>query len=246
MSPLGRASWPWASPGRWSRFTPGVTFLLVVVGAVHLALFGLRLLDEEFFQFLFFGAALLPERLLAGEVWRLVTMMFLHDPHNLFHIVMNMLLLYSLGPWVERAMTLKPFLTLYFVAGVTGSLLHSAWAALFSDPSLPAVGASGAVLGVMTAFSLLFPDAQLRLWFFAPLRGRSLILVAVAIDFIAWLSDPRIAVAAHLGGILGAFAYLRRPWRGVGGWRVGGPGQTIWTWRKRFRWRVERFLRTFR
>ncbi len=230
MSPFGRLRWS-STPHRiaWSRFTPGVTLILILNVAVHLAFFGIRLADRESFEPLFLGAALIPDRLVTGEVWRIVTMMFVHDPGSVFHLLMNMLLLYSLGPWVERAMTLRPFLALYLVAGVSGSLLYSAWAFVFSDPASPAIGASGAVLGVMAAFSLLFPDAQLRLWFLAPLRGRSLIVVALAIDVIAWLSDPHIAIAAHAGGILGAFALLRRPWRRA--------------WRQRFRWRIERLLR---
>lgn len=233
MSPLGHRRWFFA-PHRpaWSRFTPGVSLILILNVAVHLAFFGVRLADPEVFESLFGGAALIPDRLPAGEVWRLMTMMFVHDPNNVFHLVMNMLLLYSLGPWVERAMTLRPFLALYVIAGIAGSLLYSAWAFVFSDPASPAIGASGAVLGVMAAFSLLFPDAQLRLWFLAPLRGRSLIVVAIAIDVVVWLSDPRIAIAAHAGGILGAFAYIRRPWRRA--------------WRQRFRWRIERLLRPYR
>lgn len=233
MSPSGPRHWfSTRYHAGWSRFTPGVTVILVVNVAVHLGLFGVRLADPETFQVLFGAAVLVPDRLLAGEVWRLVTMTFVHDPRSVFHLLMNMLLLYSLGPWVERAMTLRPFLALYLIAGVSGSLLYSAWAFVFSDPATPVVGASGAVLGVMAAFSLLFPDAQLRLWFLAPLRGRSLILVALAIDVVVWLSDPHIAIAAHAGGILGAFAYIRRPWRRA--------------WRQRFRWRIERLLRAGR
>lgn len=214
------------------RFTPGVFAILILNAAIHIVLFAVRLADQGLFESLFLDLALVPQRLLAGEVWRLVSMMFLHDPASLFHLLVNMLLLYSLGPWVERFMATRPLLTLYFSAGLAGSVLYSFWAFVFSDPATPAIGASGAVFGVMTAFSLLFPDAQLRLWFLAPLRGRHLILVAMAIDAIVWLSDPQTAIAAHLGGILGAYAFIRRPWRR--------------TWRQRCRWRIERFLRLFR
>lgn len=232
FSRLRRSGPPTQRRPAWPRFTPGVTLILVLNVAVHLAFFVGRLADPETFDSLFRGAALVPDRLPAGEVWRLVTMMFVHDPGSVFHLLMNTLLLYSLGPWVEQAMTLRPFLALYVVAGVAGSLVYSAWAFVFSDPANPAIGASGAVLGVLAAFSLLFPDAQLRLWFLAPLRGRSLIFVALAIDVVVWLSDPQVAIAAHAGGILGAFATIRRPWRRA--------------WRQRFRWRIERFLRLYR
>lgn len=231
MRPLGNRPGVFVRPA-WPRFTPGVTLVLVSNVVTHIALFLARLADPDAFQSLFRALALIPNEAFQGEVWRFVTMMFVHDPRSFFHILMNMLLLYSLGPWVERALALRSFLVLYFVAGISGSLLYSLWAAIFSDPATPTIGASGAVFGVMAAFSLLFPDAQLRLWFLAPLRGRSLIFVAIAIDGIVWISDPRIAIAAHIGGILGAFAYIRRPWRR--------------SWRQRFRWRIERFLRLYR
>ena len=213
----------------WPRFTPGVALIIGVNVAIQLAFWVLRLADREAFEDSFGAVALVPARVVSGEVWRLATMVFVHDPFNLMHLLMNMLLLYSLGPWVERAMGLRPFLALFGVAGIAGSVLYSLWAFAFSHEAEPAVGASAAVLGVMTAFSLLFPDAQLRLWFLAPIRGRSLIWLALLLDLVVWLSDPRIAVAAHAGGILGAFAFLRRPWRRA--------------YRQRVLWRIERFLR---
>jgi len=89
-----------------------------------------------------------------------------------------------------------------------------AWAYLpFGNPAVPAIGASGAVLGVLTAFALIFPDAQLRIWFTAPMRAKNLIWLAIGLDVIMLLADSSIAVAAHFGGMLGGWLYVRRPWR---------------------------------
>jgi membrane associated rhomboid family serine protease len=138
--------------------------------------------------------------------------MFLHDPSNVFHLLFNMLLLWQLGPHVEIALGAKRFVLLYFGAGLSGSLLYSAWALLFSDPSIPVIGASGAVLGVIAGFSFLFPEARLLLWFFQPMKGKHLLYLVVALDLIFFLSDRNIAIQAHFGGMLFAYLYIARPW----------------------------------
>lgn len=214
------------------RLTAGVGLILSLNALVFLVFLVLRLLDSDAFKDLFTAFWLVPERLLHGEVYRLFTMTFLHDPFDPFHIILNMLLLYSLGQWVERSMGIRQFLLLYFISGLCGSILFSTWAFAIREPSLPVVGASGAVLGVLAAFSFLFPDAQLRLFFFAPLRGKWLILVVVLLDFIFWLSNPRIAIAAHLGGITGAYFFIYRPWRK--------------SYRQKVKWRVLTLMRKLR
>jgi len=207
---MRRTSW-------WRRhflpLTPGVKWILVVTVAVHVAMLVLLASSEAAFDAVFMHLALVPANLLHLEVQGLVTMMLLHDPGNMFHILLNMLLLYSLGPAVEGRIGTMAFLKLYVVAGVCGSLAFSAWAFTFGDPTVPAIGASGAVLGVLAAFSLLFPHARLLIYFVAPIKGAHLVWLALAIDAVVAFSDPSVAVSAHVGGIIGGFLFIRRPWR---------------------------------
>ena len=80
-----------------------------------------------------------------GQWWRLITAAFLHA--GIFHILFNMYALYILGPGLERFLGSRKFATLYFLSALGGSTL-SFW---FSNPNSLAVGASGAIFGLLTA-----------------------------------------------------------------------------------------------
>lgn len=205
---------PHALHRRWfPRLTPTVRAILVVTVAVHVVLMLLRAAGyAEVHQAVLSWTELVPT-LALERPWTLLTMALIHDPRDLFHILFNMLALYSLGPWVEQALGPRRFLTTYGVSALAGSLLFVGTGFLLGDPRIGAIGASGAVLGILTAFALLFPDAELRIWFTAPIRARNLVWLAIGIDLILTLFGSNIAVAVHMGGMLGAWLYLRRPWR---------------------------------
>lgn len=199
---------PW-----FTALTPGVRGLITVTAAIHVALLVFRLANEDAFWSLFPHLALTPEHVAAFRFQGLFTSLFVHDPHSIFHVILNLLILYFLGPMVEKQMGTRRFVTLYVGAGLCGSVVHTTWALLFSDPSVPTVGASGAILGVLVAFALLFPNAMIRLLMFAPMRAGNLIWLALALELVILFSDSSVAVPAHLGGMLGGFLYIRRPWR---------------------------------
>lgn len=145
-----------------------------------------------------------------GEWHRIITSGFLHV--NVLHLVVNMYVLYMFGPILEQALGAGGYLLVYFAALVGGSL----W--MLADkrhqPDYAAVGASGAVSGVILAFCLFAPLVMLYLFFAIPMPaavfGIGFILVS------AWLSgrdNAMIAHGAHLGGALAGLgmAILLRP-----------------------------------
>ncbi len=145
--------------------------------------------------------------------WTFVTYMFLHQ--GIPHILFNMLGLYFLGPQVEARLGAKRFLTLYFISGVAGALLH-----MLLAPHNAMLGASGAVLGVMLAFAYFWPRERLMIWGVLPVEAR--VLVGVYAVMALWggfaptqgssafgLVPGGVANFAHLGGMLGAWLYLR-------------------------------------
>lgn len=186
-------------------------FVFINIGVFLLSLIA-RFADSEAFLKVFEHLALVPANLLHFEIQGLLTSIFLHDPSNVFHILFNMLLLWQLGPHVEFAVGAKKFAFLYIGAGFCGSIVYSAWALLFSDPFVPVIGASGAVLGVVAGFSFLFPQARLMLWFFQPIKAIHLLYLVVILDLIFFISDRNIAIQAHFGGMLFGYLYIVRPW----------------------------------
>ena len=143
-----------------------------------------------------FGAMFGP-LIASGQYWRLFTAMFLHvgGPHLAF----NGLGLIIFGPVVERSFGHVRFLTIYILAGLSGSVASY----MFNSIAIGA-GASGAIFGVLGALAAFF-FAERRLFGSLALRNLAGILVLVAINLIFGLATPRIDNWAHLGGFVAGF-----------------------------------------
>lgn len=146
---------------------------------------------------------LVPDAFWSGAVWQPFTSMFLHG--GMLHILANMLGLWSIGSFLERAVGPARFLGLYLVSGLVGA----AFVIFFPGPvSGPTVGASGAVLGLLGAMAVLQPRAML-LVFFIPMRTRTAVILFGLLSILAatqgWLSF--ISHMGHLGGLVGGLVY---------------------------------------
>lgn len=167
------------------------------------------------------------------RIYQVVTHMFVHA-HDFMHILFNMLSLWMFGRVIETYLGSKKFLTLYIISGLSAAALHlgiqyfvydfdALWAqAVQYDPETqidqirtilgpvaPAVGASGAVMGVLVVFGYLFPNTELMLLFFpVPIKAKYFIPGLVAIDLFGGIyrvPGDNIAHWAHLGGAVAGF-----------------------------------------
>ncbi|MBT8462762.1 MAG: rhomboid family intramembrane serine protease, partial [Gemmatimonadetes bacterium] len=144
--------------------------------------------------------------------WSPVTYMFVHA-NQFGHIFFNMIILFFFGPPLERAWGGREFLKFYLVCGV-GAALTSVLLYQWIGP-VSVIGASGALMGVMLAFAMKWPDARVLLWFIIPVKVKYLVGVIIILDLWATRSalggDPGGGVAtwAHLGGAATAWVYLR-------------------------------------
>ena len=107
-----------------------------------------------------------------GQIWRLVTSAFCHDRHGLWHILFNMLLLCWFGQRLERMYGSTEFLLFYLVATVCASLAYVGLA-YHGGSKVPAIGASGAIMGVMMLYVIYYPFEQFLLFWFIPSRSGS-------------------------------------------------------------------------
>jgi membrane associated rhomboid family serine protease len=141
-----------------------------------------------------------PEAILAwGQPYRLVTSGFLHL--DLPHLVMNMVSLYFFGPLIERVFGPAQFLAIYFAALIGGSLL-ALYVHRYHD--YRALGASGAVAGVIFAYILLFPGGNINIYFL-PIGIPSwlfAILYLVGSFYAMQRGMTNVGHDAHLGGAL--------------------------------------------
>ena len=148
--------------------------------------------------------------LMFKEPWRVITSMFLHDPEHLEHILFNGLSLFLFGTILERKVTQKEYLSIYFGAGIVGGLFYYITYALGLIDA-PALGASGAIFGILGAVTVFFPNLIIYV-FFVPMPARIAAVVWFILEFFGIFntSSSGIASAAHLGGLLAGIvlAYL--------------------------------------
>jgi len=130
-----------------------------------------------------------------GEYYRFLTSMFLHG--GLLHIAFNAWALYALGPETERIYKTARFLAIYFIAGLAGGVASYAFSAY------PAVGASGAIFGLIGALAVFYYTSRELLGNAARQQLGSLITVIMINLFIGFSSGGLIDNFAHLGGLAG-------------------------------------------
>ena len=147
--------------------------------------------------------------------WQFVTYGFAHaPPPEYWHVAGNMLVLFFLGRDVEARYGSKEFLRLYLVLLVVASLAWAGVEKLRGAPEMTlAVGASGAVVGIVVLYALNFPHRTLLLFFVIPMPAWVAGLLVVLLDVYGAVSGgDRIAFTAHLGGAAFAFLYCRLGW----------------------------------
>lgn len=139
--------------------------------------------------------------------WQLVTYLFLHA--DFWHLFFNMFALWMFGTELENRWGRRVFTRYFFVTGIGAGLLS-----VLADPSssIPTIGASGAVYGILLAYGLIFPERYVYLYFLFPVKVKYFVGLLGIITFMMALSDQGSAVShiAHLGGMLVGLVYLKR------------------------------------
>jgi len=192
-------------------------FLLENTPEGQAAIASFALIPTELFQVRIFGgtAVGLDQGVRVPEGLTLITYQFLHS--DILHLLSNMLFLWVFGDNVEDAMGHFKFLLFYLLSGVAGGLAH-AW--MLPNSTLPLIGASGAVAGVIAAYLILHP--RVRVWVLAfriiPLRIKAAWVLGVwavtQIVMVTLAPFDQVAWWAHIGGMVaGAILVLvlRRP-----------------------------------
>ena len=214
------------NPLRTIRFQ-WVTVILILVNVVVFFLENTPAGQATIASFALIPTELFQVRIVGGAVWgpdqplpvpealTLITYQFLHS--DILHLLSNMLFLWVFGDNVEDAMGHFKFLVFYIVCGIAGGLAH-AW--MLPNSSLPLIGASGAVAGVIAAYLILHP--RVRVWVlafrFIPLRISAAwvlgIWAATQIIMVVVVRDDQVAWWAHIGGLAAGavlIVFMRRP-----------------------------------
>jgi membrane associated rhomboid family serine protease len=193
---------------------PVVTTLLIV--ACALVFFYELSLDEYSRDYFINRYGLVPAHM---RPLTLVTSMFLHG--GWAHIIGNMLFLWAFGKSLEDAMGHSKFLAFYLICGVAAGIAH---VALNLFTTLPTVGASGAIAGVMGAYLITFPRAKIHTLVFIVIFV-TMVDIPAAFILVYWfitqlfseygsisqtqVVNGGVAYAAHIGGFISGMILVR-------------------------------------
>jgi membrane associated rhomboid family serine protease len=173
-----------------SRFSGTITYILIAVNVIIFLLSQIPPLGDFIVGF----SAQLNAAVLAGQVWRLVTTLFIHD--GWLHLAVNMLSLFFIGRAAEIYFGSWRYLVIYFLSGIGGGILF-----LFTSPIMGiVVGASGAIFGVFGAIGVFYIVNRRALGNYA---GNAIgqWLLWLGINAVISFTAPDIAIYAHVGGL---------------------------------------------
>jgi len=180
--------------------TPAVQWLLAAnigVYFLQLTLFGANNV---------FGALGLDPARFPGTWWTIATYMFVHA--GLWHLVFNMVSLWMFGPRIEHNWGARAFVYFYLWCGIGGGIAH-----MLLDGQAQLVGASAAIMGVLLAYALRWPDEEVYLFGVIAMKTRWLVIWLAVLNLAMGVSSTRggsgIAWFAHLGGLAFGWVYLR-------------------------------------
>ena len=166
---------------------PVITYALIVLNVMMymaVVLFGNEL---------FYALSDNRDAVLSGQVYRMISSMFIHA--DIIHLLFNMYALYILGPQVERYYGKTKFTLIYFISGLMGSL----FSCVFMSSNTYSMGASGAIFGLLGSI------AYFTYYYRATLQGllRSQVIPVILINLSLGLFISGIDMMGHVGGLIG-------------------------------------------
>ena len=203
-----------SNPGEFSYKPTLFTNAIKILISVNFGIFVLQSLSQS--EALFFPLFGLVPKLVWSErmIWQPFTYLFLHG--GIWHVLINMFVLWMFGSELERLWGRHEFLKFYFITGMGSGLVTM----LFDLQSMtPIVGASGAVYGVLLAYGLTYPNRTVYLYGIIPIKS---IWFVLGIGFIAFMSSfnnmSQISHMTHLSGMLIGYFMLKKSFHWSGLW----------------------------
>jgi membrane associated rhomboid family serine protease len=204
----------------WLKGRPGKPLVTLTIIAINVIIYVftsyqnfLAQISQDWIDMLSYVPALIQTPL---QWYRILTSMFIHA--DIFHIFFNMWFLYFFGSTVERRIGHLKYLALYLASGLLAIVFHTSFIPVMGSVNLviPALGASGAISGILGAYLLLFPQRRLSGCYFIFLipvcftmsAAWFLILWFATQVIYGYLKFGGVAFFAHAGGFVGGLALI--------------------------------------
>ncbi len=177
---------------------PKFTFIFILV---ILIFFIYQLASDTWIYLAFFPAFAF------YEPWTFITSIFLHA--DFLHLFFNLFALFFFGIYLERIIGNGSFATLFIVSGIVGNV---GYLLTSSNPYIPAIGASGAIYGIIGTLAVIAPSLLVYIYGFIPVPMALAAVIWALIDIAGLFMPTGVAHGAHLGGMVVGLiygAYLR-------------------------------------
>jgi membrane associated rhomboid family serine protease len=193
---------------RWSfgpKTPPFTKWLCVALIAVYIAQLFVYLFTQKGYAEFYLEFS--PERAVGSfEIWRFITYAFLHAAP--FHLLINLLIFWMFSREVEMRLGGLQFMVFFIFCALGGAFLTCYVPSWFASRT---VGASGAILGILAAWLVFWPNRTVLLMFLFPIKVKWLVLIVAALDMAGAIRPgfgDATAHLAHLGGFGFGFLFL--------------------------------------
>jgi len=196
-----------SNQGQFS-YNPGLfTDAIRLLVSINFVIFILQSISSS--ENLFFPLFGLVPKLVWSELmlWQPLTYMFLHG--GVWHVLINMFVLWMFGSELERLWGKNRFIKFYFFTGIGAGLVTM----IFSYNSMiPIVGASGAVYGILLAYGFIYPNRKVYLYGIIPIKSIWFVIAVGLLAFISSINNSsNISHLTHLSGMVVAYLILKNP-----------------------------------
>jgi membrane associated rhomboid family serine protease len=193
--------------------TPAVKTILVINVLVTLALMFLGLSQGLQIRVIYLFGQVPALSILHLWAWQWVTYAFVHV--EFMHLLFNMVTLWFFGPPLENRWGTRRFWRFYLIVAAGAGLFDAVFTLLLrmGDPSVPVIGASGALFGVMLAYAAYYPDQPVYVWGVLPIKIKHLmVLLMIANLMMAGTTGQamgnNISFLTHTTGLGVAYVWL--------------------------------------
>lgn len=159
--------------------------LFIVIGNAIVFLFQAMDTTNTFIYYLYFN----PTLILHGQIWRLITFIFVPASSNLFFLAVALYFYYFIGSTLERLWGVAKF-TLYYLFGIFFTMLYGIIASFFVNTPYIFLDAAYINLSMFFAFAVLFPDMQVLLFFVIPIKIKWLAMVNAVVFALSVFFTP--------------------------------------------------------
>ncbi len=162
--------------------------------------------------------ALVPLSTLHGMIWQVFTYSFLHV--DVMHLVLNLMVLAFVGSDIEAIWGRKRFFIYYAFCILVAGIIYMLMQLVMWNPqylSLPMMGASGGIYGLLLAYGILFPDREMLFMMIFPMKSKQFVMLLAGVEFLQALFSGQsgLSAIAHLSGMGAGFLFLWLQAKGI-------------------------------